>query len=261
MINLVFENENRENSFFDKKNINLDNLFLSKNNPRYTLLNVIDDNLLDFIKEGTTEENQIEIFNRLFYSEGELNNLSELLENINENGFKNELEPIYLIFNKEISKFIVAEGNRRIMCLKMIFNNNFTVPSFDEYKTKYSYYSIKDEDNYQNEFSKIEKNLKKINSILNLLKNKIKSNNQEWKVFYKILGDNNFLWKTIYDKHLTGERPGMRKWSRGKYFSDLLSIFSKEFSNNKKYLNEISTRINRSIDLIDKDFKEAQFIY
>lgn len=259
MINLVFKSENKKESFIDK--INLDNLLLSKNNPRYTLLDIIDDNLLDFIKTGTTQEAQIEIFNRLFYSEGELNNLVELLENIKENGFKNELEPIYLIFNKEISKFIVAEGNRRIMCLKMIFDNNFTAPSFEKYKINYPNNSIDDEDDYHNEFSKVEKNLKKINEILNLLKNKIKSNDEEWKVFYKIIENNDFLWKTIYDKHLTGERPGMRKWSRGKYFSDLLSIFSKQFLNDKKYLKEISTRINRSIDLIDKDFKEAQFIY
>ena len=35
-----------------KDNLNIDNIFLSSNNPRYTLLNNLEENLFDFFKNN-----------------------------------------------------------------------------------------------------------------------------------------------------------------------------------------------------------------
>ena len=85
---------------------------------------------------------------------------------------------------------------------------------------------------------------------------------KEWIVHIKVIDDSQDIWKSIYDKHLTGERPGMRKWSRSKYFADLLNLFPDGINKNSPEISgKIFKNLFREIDKIIQDFKEAQFIY
>ena len=70
------------------------------------------------------------------------------------------------------------------------------------------------------------------------------------------------MWNIIYDKHLSGDKVGIRKWSRAKYFADLIQWFGKTgFKKDSKESEDILNKINRNPKDIENDFKEAQFIY
>lgn len=254
---------------FDKKeediNIDLDDIIFSKNNPRFTLVKSFEENLISFLA-SKKEDNQKKIFKKLLLLEGDFQDLKRLLENIRNIGFDNSIDPLYLIKDKENNIYTVAEGNRRLMCLKLIFGK-FKFYDFTEiidYISTYSNIStenIYDEDDKEEEVRKPYENKFKVYSeCIEILKEIIDQDNH-FKIHCKIVDNSEDLWKIIYDKHLTGERPGMRNWSRSKYFADLLNGFSKGISNNSNEQNKIFENINRNKDIVIKDFKEAQFVY
>lgn len=258
---LSFKITNKEKN----KIYNLNQLLLSKNNLRFTLISKNNDGdyLVNFLKEDTVVNNQQEIFEKLFYNEGDLSDLKRLFNNINIHGFDNSGENIFIIHTHD-DNYIVAEGNRRVMCLKILFDY-FKIPSVNSCVEKNSFYpdenyeKINDlEDTNLNFKKRLEKNYKDIVEIIE----QIKSKEMNWIVHCEVIDSNNpeYLWKIIYDKHLNGERPGMRKWSRGKYFADLLNVFSEGLSDDeisKKFMKNI----NREKDYIVRDYKEAEFIY
>ena len=109
----------------DKKEYDINSFFLSKTNPRYTLLNSIDQDLTEFITKMNNEKNyeEKEEFEKLLIQEGDFSDLLELLKSIKEVGFKNGDHyepPIYVVNGTKKDSFIVAEGNRRLMCLKLM---------------------------------------------------------------------------------------------------------------------------------------------
>lgn len=254
-MNINFINSNSTEQ--EKQNININNVNLSFNNPRFTVLPKLDMDIIEFIQKKSNIENEI-IF-KLFFCEGNLNDLIKLLESINDNGFDNKVDPIMLTKNEK-NEYFVAEGNRRILCLKLINNINLLPKWCDFSKQAYSNYSNANDEylNGDDETSKKDflKNYEKIQKIIK----EINNNHKQFDVYYKIVIESNDLWKIIYDKHNTGERPGMRKWSRAKYFADLLSLFGEtgiDSTNQKKSL----FKINREYSIVVNDFKEAQYIY
>lgn len=245
-----------------EKNICLNNVFLSEKNPRYTLLNSFD-NLTNFII-GNKEKSEEQIFLDLLMTEGDFSDLESLLSSILSFGFQNINEPIYLVKNN--LDYYVAEGNRRIMCLKLI-NGNFELPNFNDLiKTNNKYENVisnyveenEEETNKNDFFEKKKSNYLKCEKLVK----KIIDKNIDYEVHIKIIEDSNELWKMIYDKHLTGERPGMRKWSRSKSFADLLNLFPDGISlKNEDQKKKAWLLLNRDLKILARDFKEAQFIY
>lgn len=241
--------------------ISINNIYLSACNPRYTLIDNVHVNLIEFIN-GSNDKSQDSIYNDLLRAEGDFNELSSLLNNIYKNGFDNINEPIYLIEKKDDSgNYVVAEGNRRIMCLKLI-NDDFRLPPKPPTKNESKYsnsltdYSNDDDDDIDPPHKTLE-NFKDCKDLLNSIKEK---HDIKFKIYYIITDDENKLWGQVYDKHLTGARPGLRQWSRSKYFADLLSI-CKNGLPKEDDTNNIISRFNREYKMIKKDFKEAQYIY
>lgn len=66
--------------------------------------------------------------------------------------------------------------------------------------------------------------------------------------------------KAIFTKHVAGNRPGMRNWSRGKYFTDILSIFKSGIPDNERSNQEIRSKLRREPSLLIDDYKHAQFV-
>ncbi|MDE5767104.1 MAG: hypothetical protein K2H56_01000, partial [Malacoplasma sp.] len=257
----IKENQKAEN------NIKLNNVFLSKNNPRFTLINSFQDNLLDFIKNKEYKNSQQKVFEKILFSEGDFSDLYNLLKSIKNNGFDNKSDEIFLI--RDYENFVVAEGNRRMMCLK-ILDNVLKIPEFSLIKEKTKNYENENSEYinvYENENKEIndeniddktKENYSKCEKIIEEIKKEYK--NKEIKVYVKIVDNQEDLWRYIYEKHLTGEKPGMRKWSRTKYFADLLNIFKDGILENSN-IDNIYKYIRREPESVKNDFKEAQFIY
>lgn len=243
--------------------VDLSKVLLSEHNPRFTLLNSFNNDLNNFLITENIEKKQEKIFNKLLISEGNFDDLLRLLQNIHNNGFNNKTEPIYLIENNN-KNYIVAEGNRRTMCLKLI-NDEWKLPEYEDIYVKLSSYeNINSEElNDVNDEYNSSKNIMNTYNKCKETIEKIKRNKREFSVHYNLINSENKdeLWNIIYDKHLTGERPGMRKWSRSKYFADLLNVFHDGILIDDKQIINIANNINREKDFIITDFKEAQFIY
>lgn len=240
--------------------ISINNIYLSACNPRYTLIDNVHVNLIEFIN-GSNDKSQDSIYNDLLRAEGDFNELSSLLNNIYKNGFDNINEPIYLIEKKDDSgNFVVAEGNRRIMCLKLI-NDDFQLPPKPPTKNESKYSnSLTDYSNDDDDIDPSHKTLENFKDCKDLLNSIKEKHDIKFKIYYIITDDENKLWGQVYDKHLTGARPGLRQWSRSKYFADLLSICKNGLPKEDDTSNIIS-RFNREYKMIKKDFKEAQYIY
>ena len=64
----------------------------------------------------------------------------------------------------------------------------------------------------------------------------------------------------IYTKHIAGVRPGMREWSRGKYFCDILNFFPNGYDGSRASKNNLRDKLQREPSRILEDFKNAQFV-
>ena len=266
---LNFISENKNDVSPRKEIYSINDILLSKNNPRFTLLESFDNDLTNIIIKDTTNETDIQTFKNLIFMEGDLSDLYKLVENIDHFGFINPSEPLVLVYNDELKKYVVAEGNRRVLVLKTIFEEKYEIPSVEEIIENSKGYDDTnsnelidreidfDEADYKKTKEKITSNY---NAIISLIE-KIKSKTINWDVYYTIISDSKILWSQIYDKHLTGERPGMRKWSRSKYFADLLSVFPDGISESYDENRQIFKNINREKTKLINDFKSAQFVY
>lgn len=248
--------DEKGNNIVDKdgNNIDIKNIYLSANNPRYTLIDNFDIDLTEFIKNNNYKDEK-KNFLYLLESEGNFKELSRLLDSINKSGFNNISEPIYLV--QDESNYIVAEGNRRLMCLKLI-NGDFEFPEtcnfdYQNYQDSLTEYEQVDDD--IDEKKEQINNFKKCQELLKEIKTKY----SKLKIVCKTTDDKEELWSLIYDRHLSGNRPGMREWSRSKYFADLLSIFKEGLKNEKE--TEIIKKFRREWGKIKTDFCEAQYIY
>ncbi len=242
------------------KDVNINNVYLSANNPRYTLIEDINEDLTKFIVSGDYKE-QNNVFKSLLKSEGDFLELEKLLESIYKNGFENKNEPIYLV--EQDKKYIVAEGNRRLMCLKLI-DGDFKLPKIEELRINYQIGENKlteyiNDDDYEESDQQISTRIQKnYNNCCNFLQ-KIKNNKDIINVHFNIINNSDDLWDQIYDRHLSGNKPGMREWSRSKYFADLLNIFKDGLAKSDEPL--VVLKFHREWLKVKKDFQEAQFIY
>lgn len=240
----------------------LSNILFSANNPRFSRITNININFIDFLnQENKTQE---EVIQTLISCEGDFSDLLDLINSINERGFINR-EQIWLVKNSKNNKYTIAEGNRRLLCLKLLLKL-IQLPEYhklinieNNYSNEKSFYenekNWKDSDNFE---KKKFENYKKIKKII------FNSNFAEKynEITFHLIEKDDELWNIIYDKHLSGDKVGIRKWSRAKYFADLIQWFGKTgFQKNSKESWNILNKINRNPKDIENDFKEAQFIY
>lgn len=269
-IDNINNEKNNENNF-----VNLDDICLSKFNPRYTLFEK--ENILQLVKSEIDDNyNEIFTFKKLISLESDFSDLLELLESIKKYGFQSKTENIYIVkLEQSKYKYVVAEGNRRLMTLKLIsgiltLNKEMIFDEEEHYSSEKEDYvdeskiDIEEVHSYNTNYYNQNK-LKNFNDCIKL----IIEINKEWKnkeiiVNATYINDPTFLSELIYEKHLSGKKTGLRPWSRSKYFADLLKKYP--FGLTKKYLetqyNDLFLQsIKRSDNILLSDYKEAQFVY
>ncbi len=236
----------------------LSHILFATNNPRFTLIPDQNINLIDFLKQD--DKTQDEILKKLINCEGDFLDFYNLIKSISDNGFMDQYEQIFVI-QKNSNDFIVVEGNRRIMCLKLLLK----LIKIPEYNETFNIYSNEKSFNDDEEDLKNSDSNKKryfwYRKIVDIIE-KTNFMDRYKETTFTLIENDNDLWKFIYSKHLTGERIGMRKWSRAKNFADLIKWFGKNGCDPKSdEVKNLSLKINRDVNDIKKDFQIAQFLY
>lgn len=236
----------------------LSQIKLSSHNPRYTTLNSMDDDILEQIK-NIADKAQDEIAMNLLSNEGDFSDLKNLLLSIRDVGFNSLGEQILLVKDNVKNHFVVAEGNRRTLSLKLIFNE-IVLPNYEKIVSNADandpLYQNSDENWDKNFLIRKKENYESIKKILE----EIIAKNYNFTIEYIVVTDNNDLWRLIYNKHIAGVRPGMRQWSRGKYFTDILSFFKDGISSEGDISQKARILIQREPKVVIEDFKRAQFV-
>jgi hypothetical protein len=153
------------------KEINIENIELMNTNPRYT----IEFNKKTIRNEiDNTEYNELKIVEKLLKNEDNFENFYMLLNSLNK-GFKGYIDQYPIVTKKKNNKYFVIEGNRRILCLKLIFNL-ITYKEFEEIIEKIKpeiIENFKFDDEAKNTNIKESEFNKNINEIYKILKNEL----------------------------------------------------------------------------------------
>ncbi|MCC3161131.1 MAG: hypothetical protein K4H23_05305 [Mollicutes bacterium PWAP] len=241
-----------------KIKIKISSIELSKVNPRFTTIHSTDVNLIDVIKSGNDNYVEENVIKELLQREGDFKNFVDLLSSISLMGFDTKIESLYVVKKEE--KIIVAEGNRRILALKLL-NGLVQLPVLDDIMSHTDYDENVTSDDYNLPTALIKRTRSNYKKIEEIIKDFPEDKKKE-KIEVKVVQENTVLWKMIYAKHVVGERPGMRKWPRGKYFVDILHFFPNGFdSEEDDDINKVLIKqIQRSVSSVKSDYKHAQFV-
>ena len=234
--------------------ISLKDIELSNWNPRYNNKWDPKENLINFLKEGNENYNFSKTFKDLLINEGDLSKFHELIVSIRNDGFEEDLDSIYVIKKNDDDKFIVAEGNRRILSLIML-KEKINLPEIE----KFNPFEGEDEEGEEENNDKLKANYKNINKIINEYKNELNT-----KIKVCIVKDHELLSKIINSRHSSGKVKGKRDWSTGKYYLTLYNYFlnkdTKTLEENDEQLKNISKKYNKTWKKIKIDLKNAKWI-
>ncbi len=256
----------RENKiWFEEIEIDkLETILISAKNPRFEEIESIKDNLCKILTEDLDKNNQEKVAEKLLEREGDLSQLLDLIDSIEKNNFKSSSEIILLKSNNE--NYIVAEGNRRILCLKIFFNI-IKFPKLIFFENNNNMYEKLKNQEYNNQKKdlkiKIIKNYAKINEKIKIIQKNISDFKIKNRFFRAVIvqNDNEYLWEKIYDKHVNGEAVGFKKWSRGQYFLNLLNYFKNGINLTAKEKWEYESKLSKKEKIIRSDYKHAQLSY
>lgn len=245
-------------------------VFLSVHNPRYRSIKNIKVNLCERLKEDAFNMKQDGVCRELLKNEGDLSLLLTLIQNIKEMGFDSSTDRLIFLKMKDEEnnqKYVVAEGNRRILCLKLLFGY-VNLQSLDWFLINNNFYYSKNSEKYtklkNKEATRIENNFKKIQRIIQEFKAKNQKNDYENKKFwFETTNDSKFLWSRIFGKHINGESSGLKQWSRGSYFINLINFFKDGFPDPEdiKTIKDYEIKLQKEIGRIKTDFRSAQIVY
>ena len=242
------------------KKLDLRKVFLSFKNPRWEPIPNLNTNLIGMIMHQSDKKTEKEVIKKLFELEGDLRDFVDLLSSIAK-GFRDYEQSMFVV-QKNNSQYVVAEGNRRILALKLL-NKIAILPEISEIGKNYDYdpdddwdqeYSLASEKKYLENYDKI----KKIIDAANATEKRTEFN-------FVIINENQnyVLWEIIYSRHVSGTKIGARRWGRGKYFVDLLNFFPRGME--KKYEKfretEIESKLQKRLTKIKMDYKQAQFVF
>ena len=212
--------------------IKIEDLELSKFNPRFTFLDKIDMNIVDFIRKGNENYSEKEVASILLKNEGNLKDMINLMNSISNSGWIDLGEQLIVI--KSGSKYVVAEGNRRLLALKLLFKM-IKLENIDEIIEE----TLNQDMHWDEELMKELDFKTKYEKMKNIIKNYKEDGDPELKdkkLNVELVSKSDDLWTLLYTKHISGERPGMRQWKRGKYFVDILNFFPSGINRNDKKL-------------------------
>ncbi len=239
---------------------NIQKIRLAVKNPRFYKQAGIERNLCEFLKEDLEKYSQKEVAEMLLKEEGDLSDFYDLLKNICDYRFDDSHEIILISYYND--KYVVAEGNRRILCLNFLFRH-LEFPKIDFFLRENNIYN-----NFQGqaEFNSLKKQTadelkKKYQKILSLIDQNDfrKQYNQKW--FYVTLTENSdFLWKRINSKHGNGEALGLRIWPRGRYFLNLLNHFKNGLPITNEEKKDYEDKLQKRFKNLQSDYEEAQIV-
>ena len=240
--------------------IDLENVVLSFNNPRWRTIPDLKTNLINMIVQNSDKASEKRAIRKIFELEGDLRDFVDLVKSIAK-GFRNYEQGIF-VFQKNNKQYVVAEGSRRILALKLL-RKLVELPNFLTIKRHYEY---DPDDDWDEEYSVAdqEKMFKNYLELKRIIDSQI--------VFYKsnkfdfLLIDQNkddLLWEVLFSKHINGRQIGMRRWGLGKYFIDLLNFFPNGINSKYEKADEkwIENRLQRKLSKIKQDYKQAQFVF
>ena len=244
-----------QNEKTEYKTIPLKNIELSNSNPRYNNEWDPKENLIDFLIKGNQDYNFKKTSKDLLINDGDLTKFNELITSIKDDGFEEELDKIFVIKkNENEDKFIVAEGNRRILSLIML-KKKIKLPKIEEFKP----FEGEDEEGEVENNDKLKRNYKAINKVINEYEKEL---NLEINVC--VVKDHELLSKIINSRHSSGKVKGKRDWSTGKYYWTLYNYFldkdNKEIKDDDEELKNISKKYNKTPKKIKIDLKNSNWI-
>ena len=240
----------------------LQNVLLSARNPRFTKLSSIKNNLFEIITKDLEITTQQEIANKLLAEEDDLKKFLDLLKSITTVKFDGSTD---LIFVQYKNKYVVAEGNRRILCLK-ILAGLIVFPSRAFFINSNNPYNKMETDSYwkqKEEFNeRITKNYDKIQTLIYTHTINFMEKYKGESFFPTITDSNDYLWKRLHAKHVNGQAVGLRNWSRGQYFLNLLGYFKeKGLDLNPEEKTVYESRLQKEFRIIKSDYRHAQMVY
>lgn len=244
---------NSEVSTKYENDVNLNLLQLAKRNPRYDSDWDINCSLIDYLIEGNkfyNDDIQEKIANKLLKYEDDLSSFYELISSIANEGFDTTTDNVFVIKNE--NKYIVAEGNRRILAL-LLLNKKVNFPEFEHFEiTKGEDWDEEDSDikNLINNYNKIKEEIKKYSE---------KNINKNTFLNLAIVNDDLKLRKIVFSRHSSGKIKGKKDWSTGKYFWSLYKFYNKNDSDDKN-IEKIARTYNKSKKQIQNDTTIAFWI-
>ena len=129
-------------------------------------------NLIQFLK--ACDKTQEEIIKDLLDREGDFSDFKRLIESINENGFIDLSDEVLVIQKDNSDYYLVAEGNRRIVCLKLLLGL-IKIPEYyklnDTYANERSYMENESEWNDNKKDEENEKRYKNYCDIIETINN------------------------------------------------------------------------------------------
>ena len=248
-------------SIIDKRKIDLKNVALSFNNPRWQDISNLETNLIKMIIQQSDQTTEKEVVKKILELEGDLRDFVDLIRSIAK-GFRDYEQGIFVV-QKNSHQYVVAEGNRRVLALKLL-SKLVGLPKLSEIRKNYEY---DPDDDWDEEYpiadkKKYLKNYEKIKEIINS-ENNVISGRTEFDFLIIDEDQNEILWEVIFSKHISGMKIGLRRWGRGKYFVDLLNFFPNGMK--KKYEKweeaKIESRLQKRLTKIKIDYKHAQFVF
>ena len=292
------------NNSLKDNNVKLEELELLDWNPRFSDLYFEKDsklkNLWFEIYEKGNKKSQIQIAAALLEYEDNFSDFIILLNSLAKDGFNENLDRIIVIETKNQKK-LIAEGNRRLLALKILLIPNFfsalqidffkkkssdnRVDNFDdqiEYEdgnlVSYTEKVEKDWDSKNKNFKKLAKCVEENKKLLEAEENKDKlSMGMELEVILFKQGRGGFdfnreadcenITKVVIGRS-TSAPGGKRKWPRYQTLTNTWNVYSYYFANNikrednkNKSINETANLLFRDPGYIENELKYAKFIH
>lgn len=243
-------------------------VFAATKNPRVAKVTIEING--DFFRENQ-ENDDLYVLKEILAYEGNFNSFVNLLSSLAV-GYNPTLEMPYLINSNNEGEYIVVEGNRRILALKLL-RGYLTLPSLEEIKV-----NSDDEASVEMQGDEIEaepdariKNYKKIIEVIKKYREENKANEENdsfKKILVNLIDDSDKVREAleirvaVFSNHVTGRKIGKRNWNRGKTLSIYSDFLSSSDPNKtfKEKVSDIANVFSREKKDVISYIKSAQFI-
>ncbi len=246
----------------------INELLLMDLNPRYTDFLLIDWNE---IKEKGNSSMQADIAVKLLEYEEDFTSFKTLLKSLSK-GYNQDSDPVICIQDKK-RKYIVVEGNRRILASKMLTDIDFSNLVVDKLKERTK--NIKFITNSDDDSEEVRENyteaLDSMISLINNLRKNLKLRIDE-EIYTQLSPykeedfseeEKNVINSAILERSVTAPG-GKLKWPRFQTLTNTMMIFEKSMIDCSNNLEEAYKKtadfLNRSISSIKAEVSNAHFI-